>query len=142
MMPNKQQTAAGTRHVHAGGDRRQDARRFDHDIGAAAVGQLAHALDRALSAGNRAVGAERLRQRALVGAARDADDRVRAARLGQLHVQLAGHAETVDDDRFAGKDVDLPLRVQAGRQHLDERRVAAVDRVRQAETRGSAGAPT
>ena len=127
----QQQATAGARHVHARGDRWKEARRFDDGIGAAAVGELPDALQGSLSTGNREVSPERLRERPLVGAAGDPDHGIRAARLRQLHVQLAGHAEAVDDDGLAGKDVDLPLRVQAGREHLDERSVAAVDRVRE-----------
>ena len=95
-------------------------------------GGLAHARHRTVAAGNRQVGAERFRQRALVGAARDADDGG-APRLGELHVQLTGDTEAQDHDELAGEDVDLPLRVQARREYLNERRRARVHGLRQRE---------
>ena len=79
------------------------------------LGGLAHARHGTLAAGNRQIGAERFRQRALVGAARDADDGG-APRLGKLHVQLTGDTQAEDHDELAGEDVDLPLRVEARRE--------------------------
>jgi hypothetical protein len=61
-----------------------------------------------------------------------------AGRFRELHVQLARDAEAIDNDRLAGSDRDLLLGVQAGRQHLNERRSLAVDRIGKPEdvTRG------
>src|SRR6185503_1959415 len=85
-----------------------------------------------VAAGDGEVGAQLFGHRALLGAARDADD-ARAARLRELHVQLAGDAQADDGDGVAGERLDLPLRVQAGGEDLDQRRGAVVNRVRQPE---------
>ena len=48
-------------------------------------------------------------------------------------MQLTGDAQAKDNDRFGGEDVDLTLRVQTGRQYLDQRRGPAVDGIREGE---------
>ncbi len=97
------------------------------DVGAASFGHLSHSRHGIVAARYRHVCAERFGQRALVGAARDTDDRC-APRLGELHVQLPGDAEAKDDDELAGEDVDLPLRVKTGREDLDQRGDSSFDR--------------
>ena len=47
------------------------------------------------------------------------------AHLGKLHVQLTRHAEA--DDVLGWEDVDLTLRMQAGGEHRDHRRVRRID---------------
>src|SRR6185503_8741412 len=90
-------------------------------VRSAPLGRLPHLRDDIVAAGDGEVGAQLFGHRALLGAARDADD-ARAARLRELHVQLAGDAQADDGDGVAGERLDLPLRVQAGGEDLDQRR--------------------
>ena len=114
-------------------ERLDHARRLDDRVGAAAFRRLSHSRHGIVAARYRDVRAERFGQRALVGAARDADDRC-AACFRELHVQLAGDAEAEDDHELAREDVDLPLRVKAGREHLNQRRDASLHRAGSGKT--------
>ena len=116
------------------------AGRLDDDVGAAAFGGVPHLRDRIGITRHRQIGAERLGERTLVGAARHPNHRG-ASRLRELHVQLPGHAETEHHDGLSGENVDLPLRVQARREHLNHGRRAAVDFVGQLEHMASPARP-
>ena len=97
---------------------------LEHDVDLApAVGGLEGRLEVGLAGVDRHVGAELLRERALVGAGRHADDAAGAPGLGQLHGQRADAAgRGVHDDRLARLQVRAGAQQVPGRQALHEQR--------------------